>query len=198
MKSLPKILLYSRLVFCFLIAFCALAPFENANYIVLVLLYLGIISDVFDGIIARKYGVDTTFLRVADTVIDLMFYLTTLCFVYSIFPNFFSENILVIVIILSLELVMYLVSFIKFFRSPSPHAIMSKFWGVYLVIEISLMLFNVAGQHFRVALFIGLIAHIDRLLIYLILKEWTHDIPSSYHAYQLRRGYTIKRNKLFN
>ena len=29
----------------------------------------------------------------------------------------------------------------------------------------------------------------------MILLKWTHDIPSFYHAYQIRKGKKIKRNK---
>jgi CDP-diacylglycerol--glycerol-3-phosphate 3-phosphatidyltransferase len=32
----------------------------------------------------------------------------------------------------------------------------------------------------------------------LVLKKWTADVPSFYHAIQLRKGKEIKRNKYFN
>ncbi|MEI6021437.1 MAG: CDP-alcohol phosphatidyltransferase family protein, partial [Bacteroidota bacterium] len=64
--------------------------------------------------------------------------------------------------------------------------------------EFSLLILGINGIHFKIALIIGAFVHIDRLLIYLLLKKWDHDIPSTFHAYQLSRGKNIRRNKLFN
>jgi len=33
---------------------------------------------------------------------------------------------------------------------------------------------------------------------FFILKDWTNDIPSLYHAVLIRKGKEIKRHKLFN
>ncbi len=93
---------------------------------------------------------------------------------------------------------MYLVSLARFGKLPSPHAILSKFWGIYLVVEFSLLILGVNGSHFMFALYIGIFVHLDRVLIYILLREWDHDIPSSYHALLIRNGKSIHRNKLFN
>jgi len=45
---------------------------------------------------------------------------------------------------------------------------------------------------------LGFISHIERILITLLLPKWTHDIPSFYHAYLIRKGVGFKRNKLLN
>ena len=199
MKShIPKILLYIRLVFALVIIGLSLRLLPNSKTIVLCLMYLGILSDVFDGILARKFKVSTDNLRVQDTAIDLMFYLAILYFLFLNETHVFQENKVLLFIILILECSMYGTSLIRFKKLPSPHAILSKFWGIYLVIEFTLILLEVSGTHFTIALYIGLIAHIDRLLIYLILKKWEHDIPSSYHAYLIRKGLKIKKNELFN
>jgi CDP-diacylglycerol--glycerol-3-phosphate 3-phosphatidyltransferase len=161
-------------------------------------MYIGIVTDVFDGIIARKLKVSTQKLRLLDTIFDLFFYLSILFFVFSINPAAISGNILLIGGIFSLEALMYLVSLIRFRKLPSPHSILSKFWGLYIVIEFSLLIMGVAGPHFTIALIFGCVAHLDRILIYLFLKQWDHDIPSSYHALLLRQGKEINRKEIFN
>ncbi len=100
--------------------------------------------------------------------------------------------------IFSLEAFMYATCLFRFNKLPSPHAILSKFWGIYLVIEFTLLILGIKGSHFTIALILGLIAHADRVLIYMFLKEWDHDIPSFYHAIQLRMGRPIQRKKIFN
>ena len=64
------------------------------------------------------------------------------------------------------------------------------------MVGFSLLIIGISGYHFKIALVFGLIAHIDRVLIYILLRQWDHDIPSSYHAYMLRQGKQILRNKL--
>lgn len=93
----------------------------------------------------------------------------------------------------------YLISIMKFGKETCTHAYLSKMFGVTLLIAFtSLIGFNHAGIPFFTAIVFGLISHVDRILIALILPKWTHDIPSFYHAYLIRNGIEFKRNKLFN
>ena len=196
--NIPKILLYCRLVIAVVIFFLALLGFTHLNKLVFGLMITGVLSDIFDGIIARNQQKSTQKLRILDTIFDLFFYLSVFYYVAKTNPQIIFDNPLIIAFLLGLELLMYLTSLIKFKKLPSPHAILSKFWGLYLIIEFSLILWGISGNHFKIALFIGLIPHLDRVLIYLFLRKWSNDIPSSYHAYLLRKGIPIKRYKLFN
>jgi CDP-diacylglycerol--glycerol-3-phosphate 3-phosphatidyltransferase len=195
---IPTILLYSRLLFGFIIVLLTLSHDTNARWIVLFLLYSGVIADIFDGIIARRLNISTEKLRTLDTIFDLLFYLAILFYINSIHGQELESNAQLILTIFILEGLMYGISLARFQKLPSPHAILSKCWGLYLLIEFTLLLVGVEGEHFTVALIIGLFVHVDRLLIYILLKYWTHDIPSSYHALLLRQGRQIRRNRLFN
>jgi len=195
---IPKVLLYCRLIFSLVILTTILLPFSDSKTIVLILMYIGIITDVFDGIIARKLNISTAGFRVLDTVFDLIFYLSILLFCISINHLAIADNIILILVILSLESLMYLVCLIRFRKFPSPHAILSKFWGIYIIIEFTLLINHVPGNHFAIALIIGVFVHLDRLLIFILLRNWEHDIPSSYHALLIRQGKKIKRQQLFN
>ncbi|MGZ4054553.1 MAG: CDP-alcohol phosphatidyltransferase family protein [Bacteroidia bacterium] len=197
-QKIPLILLCSRLVFAFIVIALTLFHQEWIKYLVIVLMYAGLLSDILDGIIARRLNISTEQFRQLDTIIDLTFYMSLLFYIFYQNTNYFFENSYLIVGILVLEVLMYLISWFRFRKFPSPHAILSKFWGLYLFIEFTLILLGVEGWHFRIALCFGLVAHIDRVLIYSILGKWEHDIPSCYHAYLLRRGVSIKKNKLFN
>jgi CDP-diacylglycerol--glycerol-3-phosphate 3-phosphatidyltransferase len=161
-------------------------------------MYIGILTDVFDGIIARKLHISTDDFRVLDTVFDLLFYLSILLFSISINHTAFSDNKILILAILSLESLMYLLCLIRFRKLPSPHAILSKFWGIYIIIEFTLLINHVPGNHFSIALIIGVFVHLDRLFIFILLRNWEHDIPSSYHALLIRQGKKINRLQLFN
>jgi CDP-diacylglycerol---glycerol-3-phosphate 3-phosphatidyltransferase len=197
-KYIPEILLYSRLLLAIVIIVCIFINPPNSRIIVLVLMYTGIITDIFDGIIARNLNRYYRNFRVLDTLFDLLFYLSVFGFIIVRNPQDFLQNSYLICGILSLELLMYMVSILRFGKLPSPHALLSKFWGLYLVTEFSLLILGIKGSHFTIALAIGIFVHFDRLLIYLLLRKWEHDIPSSWHALRLRQGKPIRRMGLFN
>ncbi len=196
--NIPNILLYSRLGLTLLIIILSFVEVIYERNIVLWAMYLGIFSDIFDGIIARKQNTSSKQFRITDTAIDLFFYLSIAYFIFSFNPTVITDNNKLIAGILSLEALMYLISFVRFRQFPSPHDILSKFWAIYLLIEFTLLLLGVDGTHFTIALSIGLLVHTQRVLIYVVLKHWEHDIPSVYHAFLLRKGIKIKRMKLFN
>jgi|SRR5688572_6959235 len=166
--------------------------------LVIVLMYAGIISDILDGIIARKLETSGRVFRIMDTVVDLVFYLSIVFFISRTNWPALWENYLLVYVIFTLEFLMYTVSLIRFRQLPSPHALLSKLWGLVLVFEFTLLLLGVQGIHFQVALMFGVVVHVDRLLIYCLLRTWDHDIPSVYHAYLVSQGKHIRRWKLFN
>jgi CDP-diacylglycerol--glycerol-3-phosphate 3-phosphatidyltransferase len=98
-----------------------------------------------------------------------------------------------------MEISVYVISIVKFGKETCTHAFLSKLWGLTLLAAFtSLIGFNHAGIPFTAAIVMGLISHVDRILITLILPEWTHDIPSAYHAWLIRKGIGFKRNEYLN
>ncbi|CAG5076911.1 CDP-alcohol phosphatidyltransferase family protein [Parvicella tangerina] len=195
---IPRILLHSRWIIAIPIASLSFYRSECTDLMVFILLLYGLISDIFDGILARKFNTSTPSFRKADSIVDLVFFGSVIFYLWYSNPQPFLVNIGLVIVILSTELTKYLVSLIRFGKMPSAHATLAKFWGLWLVIEFSLLLFRVEGMHFTIALIYGAIVHLDSLLIYLFLKQWDHDIPSCWHALQLRKGKEIKRFKIFN
>ena len=172
---------------------------ENSKPIILLLMYLGLISDVLDGIIARKQNLSSASLRRLDSQTDMVFWLSIGFSTWILYPQLISENHVAIWAILAMEVLVYGISILKFKRETCTHAFLSKLWGITLLIAFtSLIGFNHAGLPFSAAILMGLLSHIDRILITLILPTWTHDIPSAYHAYLIRKGVYFKRNEYLN
>jgi CDP-diacylglycerol--glycerol-3-phosphate 3-phosphatidyltransferase len=172
---------------------------ESAKPIVLVLMYLGLISDILDGIIARKQHLSSAKMRRLDSQTDMIFWLSIGIATWMLYPQLIRDNAIPIWTILAMEAACYAISLLKFKRETCTHAFLSKLWGITLLIAFtSLIGFNHAGIPFYAAIVMGLISHLDRILITLILPRWTHDIPSAYHAYLIRKGIPFKRNSLLN
>jgi phosphatidylglycerophosphate synthase len=197
--NIPQLLILLR--FCFAPIILLLAYFygDRATNFILILMYLGLFSDIFDGIIARKQNLSTEKLRRLDSQVDIVFWLSIVTATWMLKRELLADKTIGLAIILIGEGLCYLVSFIKFKKEPATHAILSKIWGITLIIAFTALLgFNKVGAYFYTCVILGIISHIDVLLILLILPKWTHDVPSSIQALKMRRGLEIKRNKLFN
>lgn len=198
-KQIPILLIVFRLILAPSILLTTYYYGEQGRLAVIIMMYLGLISDIFDGIIARHLGVSSTALRRFDSQTDMVFWLSIGFSTWFLYPELIRQNSTPITIILVMEVMCYVISIVKFGRETCTHAFLSKLWGITLLIAFtSLIGFNHAGIPFAMAIIMGLISHIDRILITLILPEWTHDIPSAYHSWLIRQGKPFKRYKLFN
>lgn len=197
--NLPQLLILFRLLLAPVIVSVAYLVGEKASIWIVVLMFLGLLSDIFDGIIARKQGLSTEKLRRQDSQTDLIFWVAIGVATWIIRHDILKDKLIFIMILILMEALCYLISFIKFKKETCTHAILSKFWGITLIIAFtSIIGFNYTGFPFYLMAAIGFLAHIDVILIILLLPKWQHDIPSFYHALKIRRGEPIKRHKLFN
>ena len=197
--NIPILLILFRLLLAPIILVLAYFIGENAKTTIVVLMYLGLISDIFDGIIARKQNISTVRLRRMDSQTDMLFWLSIGFATWFLYPKLIADNFLAIWAILGMEISVYFISIIKFKKETCTHAFLSKLWGITLLIAFTALIgFNYAGIPFYLAIVMGLISHIDRILITLILPKWTHDVPSAYHAYLIRKGIDFKRNEYLN
>lgn len=197
--NIPIALIVFRFLLAPIILLLAYVVGEGAKTIIVILMYLGLLSDILDGIIARKQNISSAKLRRLDSQTDMIFWLSIGFATWILYPKLISDNSAVIWTILGMEIACYVISFLKFKRETCTHAFLSKLWGITLLVAFtSLIGFNHAGIPFALAIIMGLISHIDRILITLILPKWTHDIPSAYHAYLIRKGIAFKRNEYLN
>lgn len=199
MITIPQALILFRFLLAPVILVLAYSKIETATTTIVVLMYLGLISDILDGIIARKQNSSTATLRRLDSQSDMVFWLSIGIATWILHPHLITNHSIQIRLILALEVLCYVVSIVKFKKESSSHAFLSKLWGLTLLAAFTAMIgFNHTGIPFYIAIVIGFIAHIDRLLITLLLPKWTHDVPSAYHAYLIRKGVAIKRNPYLN
>jgi len=198
-KYIPISLIIFRLILAPVILGLVYFLREESRAMVIVLMYLGLLSDILDGIIARELNVSSEKLRRFDSQTDMIFWVSIGVSTWLLYPELIRANRIPIIIIFVMEGMCYLISIVKFGKETCTHAYLSKLFGITLLIAFtSLIGFNHAGIPFFIAILFGLISHVDRILITLILPKWTHDIPSFYHAYLIRKGIEFKKNKLFN
>ncbi len=197
--KIPIALIFSRLIIGLTVIVLSLTQVDNYKAIAIILLTIGLLTDIFDGIIARQLNVSSQKLRRLDSSIDQVFFISFAVATYIQCPDFFKANILKLSILLGFEALTYLICFLKFKKEIATHSIGAKIWTLLLfatIIQIilqcqSILLFNIC-------FWVGLVTRLEIIAIILTLKKWTNDVPTFYHAIKLRHNKEIKRNKLFN
>jgi len=196
---IPIGLIYSRLVFSVIVLLLSYLQPGNFRPIINTLLIIGLISDVFDGIIARRLNVSTVKLRRMDSFIDQVFWLSAVAGAYVICGEFFKSHAMLLVTIIGAEALTYLISYLKFKKEVATHAILSKVWTVIILATLIQIISTCDSTWlFMTCFYVGIVTRIEIIAILLIIRKWENDVPSLYHAILIRQGKPIKRNKLFN
>lgn len=179
MKHLPFLLVYSRIVMAILIVIITWMGLQNTANLIVAFMTIGLITDILDGVIARRVGVATEKLRVWDSNVDQFFWIVVIsCIFYLHFP-FIREHYLPIAAIVILETSAYLISYLKFKRTIATHSYMAKFWTLTLLaFLIDMTLHSHSNVAFKLCVLFGIISRIEIILIIWSLKNWTTDVHS--------------------
>ncbi len=197
--NVPQLLILLRLILAPIMVVIAWKFQEIAPMLLTVLMYIGLLSDIFDGIIARKQNLSTEKLRRLDSQTDLIFWIGVGVCCWLLRPEIVLRHKYEIGIVIVLEMLCYLTSIVKFGKETCTHAFLSKIWGITLLAAFTSMIgFNHDGVLFTLMFVMACISQLDVILIVLILPKWQHDIPSCYHAMLIRKGKTFKKSKLLN
>lgn len=181
------------------ILFLSIYKVPHYESIAITLLTLGLLSDVFDGIIARRLNVSTQTLRRLDSSVDQVFFISIAIATYLQCPTFFHTNAVMLIVLFSFEGLTYVVSFLKFKKEIATHSIGAKIWTLLLFATlVQLMVQCQSTVLFSICFWFGIITRIEIIAIILTIKNWTNDVPSIFHALKLRRGKEITRHKMFN
>lgn len=146
-------------------------------------LTVAFLSDVFDGIIARRLGVATANLRRLDSIADTLFYLAACFAAWHLYPNAILSRAGPIAALILLEVTRYAFDWLKFRREASYHMWSSKLWGIGLFVGFfSLLALGSDNLSLTVAIYLGIVADCEGLAISIALRTWTPDVPSLIHA----------------
>ncbi|HZP81963.1 MAG TPA: CDP-alcohol phosphatidyltransferase family protein [Chthonomonadaceae bacterium] len=151
-------------------------------------LTIALLSDVFDGVLARRLGLATERLRVADSRADAFYYLCVALAVCRAAPELLRPYAGPLLAVLSLQLLSYTIDLLKYRRIVSYHAYSAKIWGVSLFFAaVALLGFHSAGVFLWLAILCGFLSNIEGLAMKCVLPTWTHDVSGLAAALRLRR-----------
>ena len=199
MTRVPFILIYSRAIIAVAIGTLAFLNPAHARILIVILMSIGLLTDIFDGIIARRLNVSTQKLRVLDSNVDQFFWIVTICAIFYLNQAFLKANYVWILVVVFLEFLTYVLSFLKFKKSIATHSILAKIWTLSLLgFLIDLCLNSWSFIPFIICIALGVLSRFEIVLIILKLKNWTTDVPSILVVRKINRGEPVRKNRLFN
>jgi CDP-diacylglycerol--glycerol-3-phosphate 3-phosphatidyltransferase len=167
----------------------ALGLTRHGSVTVAVLLVVGFLSDVFDGVVARRTGTATPILRRLDSTVDTVFYLGIAVAAWMLHRAEIRPLLPLILLVIATEIGTNALCWLRFRREASYHAWSARVFGFALFAAL-LMLFA-AGSPALIfpAIVVGLISHVENAAITLVLPEWRYDVRSLFVAWQIRQRH---------
>jgi CDP-diacylglycerol--glycerol-3-phosphate 3-phosphatidyltransferase len=156
---------------------CALT--NVPRWIYLPILVAATLSDIYDGILARRFGVATPALRRYDSITDVIYYLFILVVAWRLCKPVLAQNWILIALILVSEATVILVSYVRFGKYPATHSYLAKFYGLCLLATLATLLVFNAGSWAIIALTIAaLVTNLEIIAIHFLISTPPVDVKS--------------------
>ena len=148
------------------------------------------LSDLYDGKLARRWGVVSAALRQSDSIADTIYALAVGLSFWFYEPQAVIDHAWGIGLVIFLEAARYPLDWLKFGRGASYHATSARVFGFGLLVAV----FCVVGCGWIdpvlwIVLMLGIVSELEGVAISLILPEWTHDVKHVGVARAIRKSY---------
>jgi CDP-diacylglycerol--glycerol-3-phosphate 3-phosphatidyltransferase len=152
------------------------------------LLWTGIISDIFDGVLARRWKISTPGLRRFDSNVDTIFYgcaAVVAALLHSANLHSWRTGFLVMFLFLIAQ---NLVHVFRFRAQPAYHMWSGKAWSIAIVVGLTLLFLGYTSQWALDAIVaLGIYNCVEAIIASLILPRPMVDIPTVFHAIAIAR-----------
>jgi CDP-diacylglycerol---glycerol-3-phosphate 3-phosphatidyltransferase len=181
MLSAPQLLIAFR-------AGCAPALFVLACYgfngfLLAATVVAAAVSDVLDGVIARRNGTATPALRHADTIVDTIFFTAAGISLRVAVPHAYDGLWLPLVALIVVHVSRSTYELTKYGRLAAYHMWSSKALGLLLVAALATAF--VTGRPtplLAAGLWFGVLNELEGFVASVMLADWRCDVPSIFHA----------------
>jgi CDP-diacylglycerol--glycerol-3-phosphate 3-phosphatidyltransferase len=148
-----------------------------------------LLSDLFDGMAARRLGSDTPLVRRYDSGTDVVFYLGILVAVAILRWDVVVGYQWFLGIVLGLEVVCNLTSLAKNRALPATHSYLAKGWAVLLASSFAVVLgWGTPFPLLDLTLGYGILVDLEVIAIILVTPGPAVDVPTVIHAWRRRKA----------
>ncbi len=165
-----------------------LALMRASGVVIAGLMVMATLSDVFDGVLARRLGIATEGLRVADSRADAVYNLSTVAALFCIYPRVFAANSIGLFVVGGMEAATSIFDRVKYGRPCSHHAYSAKAWAAsYCVFATTLLGFGRAQPYAAICIWLGIGNNVEGFIMRAIMPRWAYDVSGIPAALRVRR-----------
>ena len=184
MANVPNLLSGLRLLSVPVLLVLAWSGFAGSF---LALFALGLLSDVLDGVLARRLGQESDFGARLDQWADFALWVCLPLAAWWLWPETLRREAPYVILAIVCLLLPTAIAYAKYREVPGYHTWSAKTSAVLMGIAVPLLLVFDVALPFRVAALFLLVAAVDELSITMLFAECRHDVPSVVHAARWRR-----------
>jgi phosphatidylglycerophosphate synthase len=199
-RLFPWLLVLGRGILGPALVYCQIAGWSGTALATIVA--SGLLSDIYDGVLARRWKTDTDRLRLADSMADIVFYLGAAWSLAHRCPALWHAHRLLLVAMVTMEIERFAIDIVRFGKPSAYHAWLSKLAGLLLstAVVVSFALSGhghaaslAASLLLTTSLTIGLLSQAEGFAMSMLLPKWQRDVKSLYAAWRIS---TVLRRRL--
>jgi phosphatidylglycerophosphate synthase len=158
------------------------------------LIVAALLSDIFDGVLARRWHCDTPAVRLGDSMADTVFFLGVAVALWLRYPQLWRAHWALLAGLLALEALRFVFDIAKFGKPASYHSYLAKTWGLVLAVAVVV---EFAASHasplIGAALLLGIVCNLEGFAMSLVLPDWSNDVKTLRAAWHLRKRMLAHR-----
>ncbi len=183
LHHIPNLLSLFRIIAA---PFLLLSGWYDMPILFFILLGMMLLSDLFDGMIARMQGHTTERGARLDSYGDILTYLSTPLAVWWLWPDIVKEELTYIIAAIIIYILPAIFSFLKFGKLASYHTWITKISAVLMSAGIVMLLGFDNHLLFHAAIYVLVIATLENIAITFIIQKPKSDIYTIWHAWKER------------
>lgn len=148
---------------------------------------MGLLSDLLDGVLARRLGQESELGARLDQWGDFALWISLAVGALWLWPEIVRREAAYAVLGIACLLLPTAIAYAKYRSVPGYHTRLAKLTSVLMGIGVALLLIFDLAWPFRIAAISLLLSAADEMVITWLLPECRHDVPSWVHALRLRR-----------
>jgi phosphatidylglycerophosphate synthase len=185
MALLPNLLSFARLL---LVPVLLVLAWSHQPHAFVPCLIFSLVTDMIDGRIARWLKVDSETGARLDSLADVSTSLALPFCAWWLRPDVILREKSVLLLGLSFFIASLAFGFIKYHRLLSYHTWGNKFVFVVMAVTLPVIFAGGPGWLLRIAMPLVVVSQIEEMAITALLPRWRADVPSLWHALQIKRS----------
>lgn len=151
------------------------------------LLAVGLLTDVLDGYLARRWHAESEFGRKLDSVADYVTMLTGIAGIALLWPDIMLRELPWVLTGLVAFFAVVVFGLVRLGRAPCYHTWAAKGFAVACALSLVPLLAGWAAWPFHVAITLQILGGVEEMIIVLLIPEHRGEVATVWHALRMRR-----------